>query len=141
MGVSLESRVPLLDHRVVEFAWTLPMDIKLRGGVGKWPLREVLYRHVPSPLVDRPKMGFGVPIGRWLREDLRDWGENLLDPRRLRDQGIFRPEAIRQKWEEHLAGKGNWQAQLWDVLMFQAWAEEASSTRAAPLREVAASGR
>jgi asparagine synthase (glutamine-hydrolysing) len=123
MGVSLETRVPLLDYRVIEFAWRLPLGMKVRGSTGKRPLRQLLHKYVPKQLVDRPKQGFGVPIHEWLRGPMRHWAEELLNESRLRDEGYFCVTPIRQKWMEHIAGRYNWKAQLWGVLMFQAWLE------------------
>ena len=121
MGVSLETRVPLLDPRVIDFAWRLPLGLKIRRGEGKWLLRQLLYRYVPPALVSRPKQGFGMPIADWLRRPLRDWAESLLDERRLRLGGLLDPGPVRRKWTEHLSGETRWDYQLWSVLMFQAW--------------------
>ncbi|MDB5693179.1 MAG: Asparagine synthase, glutamine-hydrolyzing [Alphaproteobacteria bacterium] len=123
MAVSLESRVPLLDPEVVAFAWSLPLGYKMRGGETKWPLRQLLYRHVPRALIDRPKMGFGVPVGDWLRGPMRDWGEALLDERRLRSEGFLHVEAVRAAWATHLGGSVNLQYSLWPILMLQQWLE------------------
>jgi len=123
MAAGLEGRVPYLDHRVVEFAWRLPQAMKVHQFEGKWILRQVLYRYVRRHLVDKPKMGFGVPLDSWLRGPMRDWAEALLDARRLQQEGFFNAEAVRQKWNDHVLGRGVWQYHLWDILMFQLWLE------------------
>jgi asparagine synthase (glutamine-hydrolysing) len=123
MAVSLETRVPFLDHRVAELAWRLPLHMKVRGNESKWALRQVLYKHVPRELVERPKAGFAIPVGEWLRGSLREWAENLLNEQRLQSEGYFYPASIRQTWAEHLSGRYDWTPRLWAVLMFQAWLE------------------
>ncbi|WP_416826520.1 asparagine synthase (glutamine-hydrolyzing) [Ectobacillus polymachus] len=124
MSVSLETRAPFLDHNVVEFAWRIPLSMKIKENESKWLIRQLLYRHVPRKLIDRPKLGFGVPIGHWLRGPLKEWTEELLDEGRLLSEGYFHPLPIRQKWEEHVTGKRNWHHLLWDILMFQTWLEK-----------------
>jgi asparagine synthase (glutamine-hydrolysing) len=133
MANSLEVRVPMLDHRVVELAWRMPQDFKIRDGKGKWLLREVLYRHVPKELMERPKKGFSIPLANWLRGPLRDWAEALLNEARLRKEGYFRPYPIRQAWAQHLSGKRDNSRKLWCVLMFQAWLnQQADATPPVP---------
>lgn len=124
MGVSLETRVPMLDHRVVEFAWRLPLEMKIHGNEGKWLLRQVLDRYVPRSLIERPKTGFSVPIGTWLRGPLKEWAEDLINPDKIRNQGFFVHEQVQTKWIEHLDEKRDWSSQLWGVLMFQAWLDD-----------------
>lgn len=126
MAVSLEVRTPLLDHRLVEFAWRLPMRYKIRRKERKWLLRQVLYKYVPRPLMERRKTGFKIPVGDWLGGSLRDWAENLLAEKRLADGGFLDPLLVRERWSEHLSGQRNWTGSLWNVLMFQAWLEEQS---------------
>ncbi|MGH8476268.1 MAG: asparagine synthase (glutamine-hydrolyzing) [Methylococcales bacterium] len=121
MSVSLETRVPFLDHRIVEFAWRLPLSMKIRNRQGKHLLRKLLYKYVPQSLIERPKMGFGIPLDMWLREPLRDWAQSLLDEKRLKQEGFFDPILVGNKWREHCSGKRNWQYHLWCVLMFEAW--------------------
>jgi len=130
MSVSLEARVPLLDHRLVEMAWRIPRHMKLKDGQGKWALRQILYKRVPKNLIERPKMGFGIPLDEWLRGPLREWAESLLNFDRLRQQGLFNPIYIRNKWEAHLAGQ-SWGYPLWNVLMAQAWLEANKDVRLA----------
>lgn len=121
MACSLETRVPMLDHDLVEFAWRLPQSYKIRGGKTKWPLRQILYRHVPKELIERPKVGFGVPIGEWMKFELREWCEDLLSERSLNAHDFICTHTIRDLWKQHLSGSQNWQYRLWNVLMFQAW--------------------
>lgn len=127
MAVSLEARVPLLDHRLVEFSWQVPVGLKYRDGQGKWLLRQALYQHVPPSLMDRPKMGFGVPIADWLRGPLRDWAEDLLSPEQLTADGLLQVDAVRALWQAHLSGRGGGQHALWNILMFQAWYKDTHS--------------
>jgi asparagine synthase (glutamine-hydrolysing) len=121
MAVGLEARVPILDHRVVEFAWSLPEHQLMREGQGKWLLRQVLYRHVPKALIERPKMGFGVPVGAWLRGPLKEWAEDLLDPAEMTAQGLIDPAPVRAWWTDHLSGRRDLRDRLWPVLMALAW--------------------
>lgn len=124
MACGLETRVPFLDHRVVELSWRLPLNMKIRGNTGKWALRQVLYKYVPKELIERPKAGFAIPVGQWLRGPLRDWAESLLGETRLRQEGYFHPDPILKVWAEHLSGRRDHGQKIWTILMFQAWLEQ-----------------
>ncbi|MDA0375228.1 MAG: asparagine synthase C-terminal domain-containing protein, partial [Planctomycetota bacterium] len=121
MSVSLETRAPFVDPSVIESAWRVPLDLKIRDGRGKWILRQILYGHVPAELIERPKTGFGVPIGQWLRGPLREWAEELLAPRALEDDGLIDPATLRSTWAEHCAGTRDWTTRIWSALMYLAW--------------------
>jgi asparagine synthase (glutamine-hydrolysing) len=136
MAVSLETRIPMLDHSVVEFAWSLPMEFKLRNGVGKSILKDVLYKYVPKSMIERPKMGFGIPIALWLRGPLMEWAESLLNEKRLLKEGYLNPRVVQKYWSEHKSGKRDWEHQLWNVLMFQAWLENEHDNRHAKLNRI-----
>jgi asparagine synthase (glutamine-hydrolysing) len=124
MVVSLETRTPFLDPDVIRLSTRLPINMKIRNGQGKWALRQVLYKHVPREIIERPKAGFAIPIGIWLRGPLRDWAENLLSHERLGKDGFFDPDIVYQTWLEHLSGRRDWTSRLWAILMFQAWYEK-----------------
>jgi asparagine synthase (glutamine-hydrolysing) len=123
MAVSLETRAPLLDHRVVDFASSLPMHLKLRNGRGKWLLRELLKKYVPNDMIDRPKRGFAAPIAPWLRGPLREWASDLLSANRLFNEGIFDANIVQSHWQEHLNGQRDWSRKIWPILMYQQWSE------------------
>jgi asparagine synthase (glutamine-hydrolysing) len=133
MAVSLEVRVPILDHRVVEFSWRLPLRFKIRNAVSKWALRRILYKYVPAELLERPKMGFGIPLGEWLRGPMLEWAEDLLAQSALEQHGLLHAQPIRQTWQEHVSGRKNWEYRLWPVLAFQDW--YAQSGKAAAVSE------
>jgi asparagine synthase (glutamine-hydrolysing) len=130
MAVSLEVRVPFLDHRLVELAWRLPLRFKVRGGTGKWILRQIAYKYVPRSLLERPKMGFAVPVDEWLRGPLKEWAGDLLSPQALGRAGLLDPAPIAQKWREHQSGQRNWQNFLWNVLMFEVWSRSVRNREA-----------
>ena len=121
MHNSLETRVPFLDHRVVEYAWKMPIEMKIRDNKGKWALRQILYKYVPSEIIERPKAGFGIPLGKWLRGPLRDWAEDLMNEQELLEQGFLNHNKVRKIWELHLNGNCDYTAKIWSILMFQSW--------------------
>ena len=124
MAVSLEARVPFLDYRVVEFSSRIPTGIKINKGVGKWPLREVLYKYVPKELIERPKMGFSIPLSEWLKDSLKDWAENLINESRIKSDGYLCPKTVNKLWDEHQTGSHDRSQILWNILMFQSWLHE-----------------
>ena len=124
MGVSLETRIPFLDYRVAELAWRLPLDTKINNGETKWPIRQVLYKYIPKELIERPKAGFAVPVGQWMRGPLREWASDLLDETRIQREGYFNPKLVKELWEQHLSGRHDWAPRLWTILMFQAWLDK-----------------
>jgi asparagine synthase (glutamine-hydrolysing) len=123
MAVSLETRVPFLDHDIIEFVMGLPLEFKVKDTNSKRLLRKVLYRYVPKELIERPKMGFTIPLGQWLRGPLKDWAQDLIEPDYLKKSGYFRSDEVLQMWDEHLKRRTNWGHQLWNILMFQSWLE------------------
>ena len=124
MASSIEARVPFLDHRLIEYSWKIPHSLKYRNGKSKWILRKILKNYVPENLTDRPKKGFGIPLNDWLRGPLRDWAENLLSEKKLKNEGFFNPKLIRNKWEDYISNKNESHYDLWNVLMFQSWSDQ-----------------
>ena len=126
MSNSLETRIPFLDHRVVEHAWRMPFKMKIRNNNGKWALRQILYKYVPSDLIDRPKSGFAIPIGEWLRGPLKEWAEDLIEENKIIKQGFLNHKNVRKIWESHISGNADYTARIWSILMFQSWLEHNS---------------
>ena len=124
MASSLETRIPFLNHKLIEYAWKIPNSLKFKNGKGKWILRKILQNYVPENLINRPKMGFGIPLDAWLRGPLRDWAENLLNETKLSQDGFLNTELVRDKWKDFIINKGKWQYDLWNILMFQAWLDK-----------------
>ena len=127
MNVSLETRVPFLDHKIVELAWRMPLEMKINGPEGKSVLRKILYKYVPKDLIERPKAGFSIPLSDWLKGPLRNWAESLLNKQRLNEEVYLNSEYVNNIWNEHLQGKRNWTFRIWSILMFQSWLEQNSN--------------